>query len=139
MLQLTRLRDVPACFWRALVLAIVLGVVLAAALHSGRAAAQDLDDAVLVVATPDLKGPYAGAVMLGVPFRGGHVGVMLNRPGKALMGEAFPDHPPSLLVRDPMRSTGSSRSTRTMRASTSARSSGSRASWPRRSARDGWW
>lgn len=55
-----------------------------------------------VVATPELQGPYKGAVLLAVPFEDGHIGVILNRPSELSLIELFPEHEPSRQVKDPV-------------------------------------
>jgi putative transcriptional regulator len=59
-------------------------------------------EAVLLVASERLAGPYRGSVILAAPSEGGHVGVILNRPSRVGMREAFSDCPPCSQVRDPI-------------------------------------
>ena len=68
------------------------------------AAAQDEDDAVLLVANPlfrDLE--YRQTVLLAAPApNGGHIGVIINRPTKQSLGNLFPEHEPSKKVVEPV-------------------------------------
>lgn len=59
-------------------------------------------EALLLVASERLQGPYRGSVILAARREGGHVGVILNRPSRVAMGAAFPDCAPCSLVRDPI-------------------------------------
>lgn len=59
-------------------------------------------EAVLLVASERLQGAYRGTVILAAPHKGGHAGVVLNRPTQARMGDAFPDCPPCARVREPI-------------------------------------
>jgi putative transcriptional regulator len=58
--------------------------------------------ALLLVASERLQGPYRGSVILAAPSEGGHVGVILNRPSRVGMAGAFADCAPCSLVRDPI-------------------------------------
>jgi putative AlgH/UPF0301 family transcriptional regulator len=60
------------------------------------------DEPAFLVASPKLRGPYAGSVMLVTPFEGVHIGLILNKPTTASMGRLFPDHEPSKAVSDPV-------------------------------------
>lgn len=60
------------------------------------------DVAALLVASERLQGPYRGAVVLAVPYRSGHVGLILNRPTSVRMAELFPQYEPSKAVHDPV-------------------------------------
>lgn len=60
------------------------------------------DGPMFVVATPELQGIYRGAVILVVPMGDQHAGFILNRPTPARMGELFPQHEPSKLVKQPV-------------------------------------
>lgn len=82
--------------------ALVAVVLVFALLFATRAGAQAPDRPVLLVATPALSGFYRGAVMLVAPYKGGHVGLILNRPTPVTMAELFPDHEPSKAVKDPV-------------------------------------
>lgn len=84
-------------------LGLVVGFVLAGAmLFGGRAFAQDLDKPVLLVATPELQGPYRGTVLLAVPMGAQHLGFVLNRPTQTKLSDAFPEHAPSKAVTAPI-------------------------------------
>lgn len=61
---------------------------------------QDLDKPMMLVANPELQGPYRGTVLLAAPINGRHVGVILNRPTGVKLGDLFPDHPPFKAVTD---------------------------------------
>ena len=78
-----------------------LVAILLAAAASG-AVAQDLGKPLLLVASPDLDGPYNHTALLVVPMRGQHVGFILNRATDVKLGYLFPDHPPSAKVADPV-------------------------------------
>lgn len=55
-----------------------------------------------VVATPELRGPFKGSVILAVPFEDGHIGIIINRPSDVALVELFPDHEPSRKVKEPV-------------------------------------
>ncbi len=79
----------------------LLGIVWVA--FAGAARAANLDDAVILVATPELDGtPLEQAVVLATPLPGGtHIGFILNKPTKLRLDQLFPDHAPSRNVREP--------------------------------------
>lgn len=87
---------------RLVVAALLLGAALA--MLPRQAIGQGLQETALVVALDSqARGPYAGAVMVATPTpRGGHIGVILNRPTGEKMRDLFPDHPPSAAVKDPV-------------------------------------
>ncbi len=66
------------------------------------AGAQDLDKPLLLVAAPDLKGPYSHTALLVLPVRGQHVGFILNRATEVKLATLFPEHGPSAKVADPV-------------------------------------
>jgi putative transcriptional regulator len=66
------------------------------------ARAQDLSKPMVLVATPNLHGPYMQTAVLVVPLGDKHIGFILNRATDATMAKAFPDHPPSAKVVDPI-------------------------------------
>lgn len=69
----------------------------------GAALAQDAERPLLLVATPDLQGPYSHTAVLAVPTgEGQHVGFILNRATSVKLGTLFPDHAPSAKVADPV-------------------------------------
>lgn len=84
----------------AIAAALVVSVVACALAACNRVYAQE--EAVLLVASERLQGPYRGSVILAAPRDGGHVGVILNRPSRVGMREAFADCAPCSLVRDPL-------------------------------------
>lgn len=89
---------------QALTFAAAIAVPIALiALYSHGVKAEPASKAVFVVVTEKLDGtPYARAVALVVPVKGGHVGVVLNKPTQRTMGELFPEHPPSAKVERPV-------------------------------------
>jgi putative transcriptional regulator len=66
------------------------------------ARAQDLSQPMLLVATPNLHGPYMQTAVLVVPMGDKHIGFILNRATDATMAKAFPEHAPSAKVIDPI-------------------------------------
>ncbi|NJN40359.1 MAG: YqgE/AlgH family protein, partial [Gammaproteobacteria bacterium] len=82
---------------RFLVFAFALGGV------SG-AAWSDESDAVLLVANPQFHDPtYRHTVLLAVALeKGGHIGVIVNRPTNQPLANLFPEHEPSKKVVDPV-------------------------------------
>ena len=66
------------------------------------ARAQDLAKPVLLVATPDLQGPYAHTAMIVVPLGDKHFGFILNRATELTLGKLFPQHAPSAKVVEPV-------------------------------------
>jgi putative AlgH/UPF0301 family transcriptional regulator len=70
---------------------------------AGLVAAQDLAAPALLVAVPDLEGPYSHTAVLAIPLRDGkHFGFILNRATSATMARLYPDHTPSAKVTDPV-------------------------------------
>jgi putative transcriptional regulator len=64
---------------------------------------RDLDRPLLLVAAPDLQGPYGRTALLVVPAAGGqHLGFILNRATEVKLGALFPEHAPSAKVADPV-------------------------------------
>jgi putative AlgH/UPF0301 family transcriptional regulator len=78
----------------------LVAILLAAA--ASAAVAQDLGKPLVLVAAPDLDGPYNHTAVLVVPMGGQHVGFILNRATDVKLGSLFPDHPPSAKVADPV-------------------------------------
>jgi putative transcriptional regulator len=78
---------------------VVGGFIATAALA---ASAQGLDKALLLVASPETKGFYSGAVMVVVPKDKGHVGFIINRPTRTTLAAAFPEEPDSAKVAEPI-------------------------------------
>lgn len=64
--------------------------------------AEDLGQPLLLVATPDLKGPYSHTAVLVVPMGERHVGFILNRATDVKLATLFPEHAPSAKVADPV-------------------------------------
>jgi putative transcriptional regulator len=64
--------------------------------------AQGLDRPLLLVATPELDGPYRHTALLVVPMGDQHVGFILNRATESTLAALFPDHAPSAKVADPV-------------------------------------
>ncbi|HEV7800236.1 MAG TPA: YqgE/AlgH family protein [Burkholderiales bacterium] len=66
--------------------------------------ADDSAESVILVAKRQLQDPfYRATVVLTRPMGNDqHIGVILNRPSKLTLGQLFPDHKPSHLVRDPV-------------------------------------
>jgi len=84
---------------------ILTFLILAFALVGATGQAQaEGDDAVFLVANPKFRDPtYRHTVLLAVPLdRGGHIGVIVNRPTKQPLSELFPEHEPSKKVVDPV-------------------------------------
>jgi putative transcriptional regulator len=81
-------------------LLLALAVLTAAALP---ARAQD-DEAMLLVAHPGFRdADYQQTVLLAAPApRGGHVGVIINRPTHSPLSKLFPEHEPSKKVIEPV-------------------------------------
>lgn len=91
-------------FWMwAASLTLICAVVISCGQPTVKAAEPSLDVPVFVVSTEKLDGqPYEGAVMLAVPFGGGHAGFVLNMPTEASMGLVFHKHKASQAVVDPI-------------------------------------
>lgn len=64
--------------------------------------AQDLSRPMLLVAQPALQGPYGHTAVLVVPVGDKHIGFILNRASETRLGTAFPNHPPSQKVIEPI-------------------------------------
>ena len=79
---------------------LLVGIALI--LGPGVAEAQDLAKPLLLVAKPELKGPYNHTALLVVPVEGRHIGFILNRATEVKLGALFPDHAPSAKVADPV-------------------------------------
>jgi len=87
-------RAISAAFSAAIGCMLLLG--------AGVARAQDLGKPLLLVATPDLQGPYAHTAMLVVPLGDKHFGFILNRATGVTLARLFPEHAPSAKVVDPV-------------------------------------
>jgi len=79
--------------------AFVAWLLLVAACAAG---AQNLEKPLLLVAAPDLQGPYSHTALLVVPQGGQHVGFILNRATGVTLASLFPGHAPSAKVADPV-------------------------------------
>jgi len=66
------------------------------------AQAQDLSRPMVLVATPNLQGPYMHTALLVVPMADKHIGFILNRATDASLAKVFPEHAPSAKVMDPI-------------------------------------
>jgi putative transcriptional regulator len=67
------------------------------------ARAADLGKPMLLVATPDLQGPYARTVLMVLPLADDkHFGFVLNRASELKLAQLFPQHAPSAKVLDPV-------------------------------------
>jgi putative transcriptional regulator len=64
--------------------------------------AQTLDKPLLLVATPEASGVYAGAVLIVVPTLDGHAGFIVNRVSRSTVAGSFPDEPDMAKVVDPI-------------------------------------
>src|SRR3990170_1871044 len=64
--------------------------------------AQDLGKPLLLVAKPELQGPYNHTTLLVVPMDERHIGFILNRATEVTLGALFPEHAPSAKVADPV-------------------------------------
>jgi putative transcriptional regulator len=64
--------------------------------------AEGPDKPLLLVASPELRGPYGHTALLVVPMEGQHVGFILNRATGVTLATLFPDHAPSAKVADPV-------------------------------------
>ena len=71
-------------------------------LGAGASVAQDLGKPLLLVAKPELQGPYNHTALLVVPMDERHIGFILNRATEVTLGALFPEHAPSAKVADPV-------------------------------------
>jgi putative transcriptional regulator len=71
-------------------------------LGASASGAQDLDKPLVLVAKPELQGPYNHTAVLVVPIGGQHIGFILNRATEMTLGALFPGHAPSAKVADPV-------------------------------------
>lgn len=71
-------------------------------LGANASGAQDLDKPLVLVAKPELQGPYNHTAVLVVPMGGQHIGFILNRATEMTLGALFPGHAPSAKVADPV-------------------------------------
>src|SRR2546426_1103796 len=66
------------------------------------ARAQDLAKPLVLVASPDLAGPYSHTALIVVPMGDRHIGFILNRATESRLATLFPEHAPSAKVTDPL-------------------------------------
>src|SRR3989475_10981129 len=78
---------------------LVAGLILATACV---ARAQDLAKPMVLVASPDLAGPYSHTALIVVPMGDRHIGFILNRATESRLATLFPEHAPSAKVTDPL-------------------------------------
>lgn len=92
--------------WDAITMALALGIVvfmLWLAVSPINARAQEVTSTTFVVALKALdNSAWKGAVLVAVPYEDAHVGLIINRPSKARMGDVFPDFQPALKVEQPI-------------------------------------
>lgn len=86
------------------VLALMLPVLAIAWIAPGYSADLAESGTVLLVAKPELRDPlYGRTIVIARPIgQGRHLGVILNKPTKVSLAQAFPGHVPSKSVRDPL-------------------------------------
>ena len=78
---------------------LVAGLILTTACA---ARAQDLAKPMVLVASPDLAGPYSHTALIVVPMGDRHIGFILNRATESRLATLFPEHAPSAKVADPV-------------------------------------
>lgn len=85
-------------------LTTLMAVLAAFVLALPAQAAEDDDDAFLLIAQPGFSdADYRQTVLLAAPApNGGHVGIILNRPTRRSLGSLFPEHEPSKKVSEPV-------------------------------------
>ena len=87
-------------------LAFLYALVASLALLSPAPAAafDGADEAVLLVAQPELVSPlYGSTILLVKPVAdGAHIGFIINRPTTVKLAEVFPEHEPSKKIADPL-------------------------------------
>jgi putative transcriptional regulator len=71
-------------------------------LLSGAAQAGGPDKPTLLVASPDMQGPYAQTVLIAVPVGEEHLGFIVNRATEVRLATLFPEHAASAKVVDPV-------------------------------------
>src|ERR1700730_824894 len=83
---------------------LVTAIVLAMLSWAEPALPADPSRTVILVAKRQLTDPFYRSTVLVVRPMGGdqHVGFILNRPTKPTLGQLFPEHGPSQVVRDPV-------------------------------------
>jgi putative transcriptional regulator len=63
---------------------------------------EDLTKPLLLVATPDLDGPYRHTAILAAPLGDKHIGFILNRASDVKLAALFPDSQPAAKIADPV-------------------------------------
>jgi putative transcriptional regulator len=71
-------------------------------LLTGTALAQQAGKPVLLVASPDMQGPYSQTVLIAVPVGDEHLGFIVNRATEVKLATLFPEHAGSAKVVDPV-------------------------------------
>jgi len=71
-------------------------------LLAGTAQAQHAGKPLLLVASPDVRGPYSQTVLVAVPVGDEHLGFIVNRATEVKLAALFPEHAPSAKVVDPV-------------------------------------
>jgi putative transcriptional regulator len=69
---------------------------------AGTAQAQQTGKPLLLVASPQLQGPYSQTVLIAVPVGVHHLGFIVNRATEVRLAALFPGHAPSAKVLDPV-------------------------------------
>ena len=69
---------------------------------SGAAYAGPLEQPTLLVASPDMQGPYAQTVLIAVPVGDEHLGFIVNRATEMKLATLFPEHAASQKIVDPV-------------------------------------
>lgn len=71
-------------------------------LVAGAAQAQPAGKPLLLIASPDLQGPYSHTVLVVVPVEDEYLGFIVNRPTEVKLDTLFPAYPPSAKVAEPV-------------------------------------
>lgn len=69
---------------------------------AGAAQAQPAGRPLLLVASPELQGPFSQTVLIAVPVEDEYLGFIVNRPTEVKLTALFPAHAPSAKVADPV-------------------------------------
>jgi putative transcriptional regulator len=69
---------------------------------AGTAQAQQTGKPLVLVASPQLQGPYSQTVLIAVPVEDHHLGFIVNRASEVKLGTLFPEHAASAKVVDPV-------------------------------------
>ncbi|MCL4798760.1 MAG: YqgE/AlgH family protein [Burkholderiales bacterium] len=101
---MTRAIDPNAVRYVSLLALLAGAAIMVTSLAGGPARAAEPAGAVLLVAKPEFHNPLWGqTVLLAAPApRGGHLGIILNRPTDTTLGALFPDDAPSQKVANPV-------------------------------------